>query len=146
MAAAHHARLSFEGLYLQGVDLLTRWAGPDIETHEVLLLLAMFERVSRLVLDATSGEWIRQGTDTSTSASSDDPQFVGEADLQSQINECERCPRELRGLRVPAFSHEAMTRLAGEPLPWVWQHTLQRFVKTGTSKAARARWTLAEDV
>ena len=70
MAAAHHARLSFEGLYLQGVDLLTRWAGPDIETHEVLLLLAMFERVSRLVLDATSGEWIRQGTDTSASASS----------------------------------------------------------------------------
>ena len=51
---------------------------------------------------------------------------------------------------MPAFSHEAMTRLAGGPLPWVGQrdcvHALQRFVKTDTSKAARAGWTLAEDV
>ena len=150
MAAALHARLLLDGLDLQGVDLLTRWAGPDMEMHEVLLLLAMFECVSGLVLDVTSGEWVRQGTDASSSASSDDPQFVGEADLQHQINECECRMQGLRGPRVPAFSHEAMTRLAGGPLPWVWQrdavHALRRFVKTDTSKAARARWTLAEDV
>ena len=150
MVAAHHARLLLEGLDLQDVDLLTRWAGPDMEPYVVLLLLAMFECVSGLVLDVTSGEWVRQGTDAFASASSSDPQYVGEADLQDQIDECERRLQELRGPRVPAFSHEAMTRLAGTPLPWVWQrdavHTLQRFVKTGTSKAARAGWTLAEDV
>ena len=43
-----------------------------------------------------------------------------------------------------------MTRLAGGPLPWVWQrdtvHALRRLVKTDTSKVARAGWTLAEDV
>ena len=44
-----------------------------METHAVLLLLAMFARVSGLVLDVTSGEWIRQGTDASASASSDYP-------------------------------------------------------------------------
>ena len=150
MAAPLHAPLLLDGLDLQGVDLLTRWAGPDTETHEVLLLLAMFERVSGLVLDVSFGEWVRQGTDVSASASSDDPQFVGEADLQHQIDECERRLQELRGPRVLAFSHKAMTRLAGGPLPWVWQrdavHALQRFVKTDTSKAARAGWTLAEDV
>ena len=59
MAAAHHARLLLEGLDLQGVDLLTRWVGHDMETHEVLLPLAMFERAAGLVLDVTSGEWIR---------------------------------------------------------------------------------------
>ena len=74
-----------------------------------------------LVLDVTSGEWIRKGTDIPASASFDDAQFAGEADLQSQIDECERCLQELRGPRVPAFSHEAMTRLAGGQLPWVWQ-------------------------
>jgi hypothetical protein len=119
MAAAHHARLLLEG-DLQGVDLLTRWAGPDMETHEVLLLLAMFERVSGLVLDVTCGEWIRQGTHAFASASSDDAhddaQLVGEGDLQSQIDECERRLQELCGPRVPAFSHEAMTRLAGGQL------------------------------
>ena len=150
MAAAHHARLLLEGLDLQGVDLLTRWAGPDMETHEVLLLLAMCECVSCLVLDVTSGEWSRQATDASAGASADDTQFVGEADLQSQIDECKRRLQELRGPRVPAFSHEAMTRLVGRPLPWVWQrdavHALHRYVKTDTSKAARAGWTLAEDV
>ena len=31
-----------------------------METHEVLLLLAMFERLSGFVFDVTSGEWIRQ--------------------------------------------------------------------------------------
>ena len=120
-----------------------------MESHEVLLLLAMFEHVSGLVLDVTSGERVQQGTDVSASASSADPQF-GEADLQNQIDECERRLQELCGPRVPAFSHEAMTRLSGGPLPWVSQrdavHALQRFVKTDTSKAARAGWTLAEDV
>ena len=42
-----------------------------------------------------------------------------------------------------------MTCSVGGPLPWVLQrdtvHTLQRFVKTDTSKVARAGWTLAED-
>ena len=36
MAAALHAGLFFEGLELRGVDPLTSWDGPDMETNEVL--------------------------------------------------------------------------------------------------------------
>ena len=63
----------------------------------MLLLLAMFERMSVLVLDVTSREWVRKATDAPASGSSDDAQFVREADLQSQIDKCERWLQELRG-------------------------------------------------
>ena len=147
MAVAHHARRFLVGLDLQGVDVLTKLAGPDMKTHEVWLLLAI---VSGFVFDVICGEWIRQGTDASASASSDDTQFVGEAHFLSRVDECEHRLQELRGPRVPAFPHEAMTRVAGGQLHWVWQrdavHALQRFVKTDPSKAARAGWILTKDV
>ena len=42
---------------MAGVDLHIKWAAPEMQSHEGLLLLAMFEQATGLALDVITSEW-----------------------------------------------------------------------------------------
>ena len=149
IAARFHARLLLDGLDLPGVDLLTKWAAPDLEQHEALLLLALFETATDYFLDVTAGDWTERPKE-SPAASQHTDATATEASLQQQIDECEARLQELRGPAVPMLDHAALLKLMDSKLPWVWQRdvtqALLRFIKSETTVLARAGQTLARDV
>ena len=55
LAAGHHAQLLMKRLDMAGVDLLTKWAPLDLDSHEALLFVAMFDKAIGLV---TTSEWV----------------------------------------------------------------------------------------
>ena len=56
-AGEYHVELMHRGLDQAGVDIATEWAAPLAESHEALLMMALYENQARWRLDVVTGEW-----------------------------------------------------------------------------------------
>jgi hypothetical protein len=131
------------------VDELLHWAAPTFEHHEILLKMALFEKMYCQQLNVETGEWEQSDPASQHVDHADRPEPDSPEDIQKEFDAIERRLQQLRGPRAPPLSVDNVLALTRKSLPWVWQRdtaqAVLRYVKSDPADAARAGGVLAQD-
>ena len=122
LVARHHSQLLHRGMCMAEVDALLAWAAPQLEHHEVLLKLALFDRTYGPRLNMHTAEW-EPPPPAQTLTIKPTPIMILNS-LQTifkrKLIKLNAASPSFGGPKVPALSGGDVQALAQKPLRWVW--------------------------